>query len=426
MNKHIPGSQSLIVALLVSTALMPCPPGLAFQQMSALKKDDTLETHLGKGYEALKQDRYDAAAGEFRAALEIDPKLTLRARFPLAFALFELHKFNEARGQLEVVRREVGDHPNVSYYLGRLDIEARNFPGAIRNLNQAAIKPPFPDTAYYLGYAYFKNGNLTLAEKWLKIAADANPRDARVQYQLASVYRKQGREQEANKAVALSEELRQRDTDESRIKLECAQKLDHGPREEALALCEQLYDPDNAEKLTALGTTYGQHGELERALKPLSRAAELAPQSPQMQYNLAYAHYQLNQLEEARGPLAKALQRWPDLFPLNALYGAVLLKLGQDRPAYETLRRAHQLNPQDPATLELLDTVTLALASKSQANRQYSDSLRYLEEAAALSPQDPEPHRRMADVYSALGRPEQARAEQTKADSLTKAPIKVQ
>jgi tetratricopeptide (TPR) repeat protein len=426
MNKHIPGGQSFIVALLVAAALMPCPSGVAFQQISALKKDDTLEAHLGKGYEALKQDRYDAAAGEFRAALEIDPKLMLRARFPLAIALFELHKFDESRRELEVIRREVGDHPNISYYLGRLDIEARNFPGAIRNLNQAATEPPFPDTAYYLGYAYFKNGNLTLAEKWLKIAADANPRDARVQYQLASVYRKQGREQEANKAVALSEKLRQRDTDESRIKLECAQKLDHGPREEALALCEQLYDPDNAEKLTALGTTYGQHGELERALKLLSRAAELAPQSPQMQYNLAYAHYQLNQLEEARGPLAKALQRWPDLFPLNALYGAVLLKLGHDGPAYETLRHAHQLNPQDPATLELLDTVTLNLASKSQAARQYSDSLRYLEEAAALSPQDPEPHRRMVDVYSALGRPAQARAEQTKADSLTKAPIKVQ
>jgi Flp pilus assembly protein TadD len=427
VNKHILGPKDLIVALMIAAALiMPCAPSFAYQQTSAVEKGDTPEAHLGKGYDALKHDRYDAAASEFRAALEIDPKLTLRARFPLAVALFESHKFDEARRELEVIRGEVGDHPNVSYYLGRLDIEARNFPGAIRNLNQAATKPPFADTAYYLGYAYFKNNDLTSAEKWLKIAAQANPRDARVQYQLASVYRKQGREQEANKAVAVSEELRQRDADESRIKLECAQKLDHGPREEALAICEQLYDPDDAEKLTALGTTYGQHGELERALKPLSRAAELAPLSPQMQYNLAYAHYQLNQLEEARAPLANALQRWPDLFPLNALYGAVLLKLGQDRSAYDALRHAHQLNPQDPATLELLHTVTLTLASKSQAARQYSDSLRYFEEAAALWPQDPEPHRHMADIYSALGRPAQARAEQTKADNLTKAPINVQ
>jgi tetratricopeptide (TPR) repeat protein len=418
-----------ILVFVAALALIIAPASnFASQETSTVKPvtSDTPEAHLGKGYDALKQDRYDAAANEFRAALEIDPKLTLRARFPLAVALFELHKSEEARRELEIVRREVGDHPNVLYYLGRLDLDARNFDSAIRNLNQAAAKPPFPDTAYYLGYAYFKQGDLTSAEKWLKVAEEANPRDARVQYQLGSVYRKQGREQDAQKAVATSEELRQRDTNESRIKLECAQKLDQGPREEAVAVCEQLYDPDNAEKLTALGTTYGQHGELERALKPLSRAAELAPQSPQMQYNLAYAHYQLNQLEEARAPLANALQRWPDLFPLNALYGAVLLKLGQDRPAYDALRHAHQLNPQDPATLELLHAVTLTLASKSQGARQYSDSLRYFEEAAVLRPQDPQPHRRMAEIYSALGRPAQARAEQTKADSLTKAPIKVQ
>jgi len=189
----------------------------------------------------------------------------------LAVALFELHRSDEARRELGVVRREVGDHPNVLYYLGRLDLDARNFEGAIRNLNQATAKPPFPDTTYYLGYAYFKKGDLASAEKWLRIAAETNPHDARVQYQLGSVYRKQGREQDAQKAVAMSEELRQRDSDESRIKLECAQKLDQGPREAALAVCEQLYDPDNAEKLTALGTAYGQHGELERALKPLRR-----------------------------------------------------------------------------------------------------------------------------------------------------------
>src|ERR1700756_4939264 len=69
------------------------------------------EAHLGKGYDALRQDQYDVAVSEFRAALEADPKLTLRARFPLAVALFELHKGDEARHELELVRSEVGDHP---------------------------------------------------------------------------------------------------------------------------------------------------------------------------------------------------------------------------------------------------------------------------------------------------------------------------
>jgi Flp pilus assembly protein TadD len=70
--------------------------------------------------------------------------------------------------------------------------------------------------------------------------------------------------------------------------------------------------------------------------------------------------------------------------------------------------------------------VTLTLASKSQAARQYSDSLRYFEEAATLRPQDPEPHRRMSEIYGALGRPAQAKAEQQKADTLTGASGKIQ
>ena len=73
-----------------------------------------------------------------------------------------------ARRELEIVRREVGDHPNVLYYLGRLDLDDRNLSGAIKNLSQAAAKPPFPDTSYYLGFAYFKQGDLPAAEKWLK------------------------------------------------------------------------------------------------------------------------------------------------------------------------------------------------------------------------------------------------------------------
>ncbi len=173
---------------------------------------DSLDAHLGRAYDALKEDRYEVAAAEFRAALKLDPKLNLRARFPLAVALFEMKKPQEARQEFEAVRREAGDHPNISYYLGRLDLEELHFENAIRNLNQAIAQPPFPDTAYYLGFAYFKQGDLAAAEKWLKEAAQSIPRDARVQYQLGVVYRKQGREQEARQAIALSGEQRQRDS----------------------------------------------------------------------------------------------------------------------------------------------------------------------------------------------------------------------
>jgi tetratricopeptide (TPR) repeat protein len=361
------------------------------------------------------------AVTEFRAALQIDPKLTLRARFPLAVALFELHKPGEARRELETVRRETGDHPNILYYLGRLDLDDRNFAGAIRNLTEAAANPPFPDTTYYLGFACFKQGDLTAAEKWLKEAAQTNPHDARVSYQLGLVYRKQGREEEAQKVMQQSNEQRQRDSVESKLRLECAMKLDQGPREAAHALCEQLYDPDNADKLTVLGTIYGQHGDPEAALKPLQRAAELSPQSPQMQYNLALAYYQLNRLPDARAALADSAKRWPDMFQIMSLYGTVLAKVGNDEEAYQALSHAHDLNPEDSATSDLLFLSILKLGYKKGESGDFPESLRYFKEAAKLRPREAEPHRGLAAVYGSTNKPELAAAEEQEADRLIKA-----
>ena len=391
---------------------------LAIALAAASQAQDTAEQHLGKGYDALRQDRYDAAVAEFRAALRLDPTLVMRARFPLGVALFELKQSVEARREFEAVRREAGDHPNVSYYLGRLDLLDQNFAGAVRNLGKAVAQPPFPDTAYYLGLAYFKQGDLPAAEKWLHQAAQLNPRDSLARYQLAMVYRSQGREAEAKKAFAESAELRRRDTDESQLRTECAQKLDAGPRAEARALCQRLYDPDDAERLTALGTIYGQHGDLEAALDPLRRAAELAPERPQMQYNLAFTYYRMGRFEEARAPIAQAVQRWPDLFQLNFLYGAVLAKLGEDLPAYQALSRAHELNLQDAGAADLLYRATLGLARKNLAARQYPDALRYFGQAAKLRPGDPEPHQGMAGIYTLTGHPAEAAAEQRLAEGV--------
>jgi Flp pilus assembly protein TadD len=401
---HLHGAATVLA---IALAMLAWPASAATPQA-----EDTAEAHLGKGYDALRQDRYDAAVAEFRAALTLDPTLVMRARFPLGVALFELKQSGEARREFEAVRREAGEHPNVSYYLGRLDLLDQNFAGAVRNLSKAIAKPPFPDTAYYLGLACFKQGDLAEAEKWLQQAGQLNQRDSLARYQLAMVYRKQGREEEAQKAFAESAELRRRDTDESEIRTECAQKLDTGPRAEARAFCQRLYDPDDAERLTALGTIYGQHGDLEAALEPLRRAADLAPERPQMQYNLAFTYYRMSRFQDARAPIAKAVERWPDIFQLNFLYGAVLAKLGEDLPAYQALSRAHELNRQDAAAADLLYRTSLGLARKSLADGNYPDALRYFGEAAKLRPVDPEPHQGLAATYTLTGRPAEAAAEQ--------------
>jgi tetratricopeptide (TPR) repeat protein len=138
-----------------------------------------------------------------------------------------------------------------------------------------------------------------------------------------------------------------------------------------------------------------------------------------MQYNLALTYFQLQQFENARKPLEPAIKRWPDLFQINSLYGAVLMKLGEFQPAYETLRHAHDLNPQDAGTAEMLYATTYDLAQRNQQARQYADALRYFAEAAKMRPAAPDPHRRMAEIYTLTGHPDEAKTEQEIADKLS-------
>ncbi|MHB8652708.1 MAG: tetratricopeptide repeat protein [Terriglobia bacterium] len=404
-----------VASVLFVLTLVSCPCGFA-QEIAdnparRVASGGTPEAHLGAGYEDLKNNRYEAAANEFRAALALNPKLVLQARFPLAVALFELHQATESRHEFEVVRRAVGDHPNVEYYLGRLDLMDGRVDAAIQELNKAAVKPPFPDTAYQLGSAYLKKHDMVSAEKWLTKAAELAPNDSAVQFRLSTLYNETGRKEEARRALGRSEQLQQRDAEVDKLRLECNQKLDSGSLDEARPVCDQLYDSNDADRLTMLGTSYGEHGDYEDALKPLRRAAELSPDSPQMQYNLAYDYAQLNRFAEAREPLAKAVKRWPDLFPLNALYGGVLYNLGEERPAYEALRRAHELNPQDMSVTESLYRVTLSLGKESLAAKKYTPAQQYLTEASKLRSQDPEAHRLLAEIYDATGRRAEASQE---------------
>jgi protein O-GlcNAc transferase len=423
LHIRVRARSSIISTVVFSVLLWPVlAPNWLDVPLFAQTPGASAETHVGLGYEALKRDQYEEAATEFRAALALDPSLVLRARFPLGVALFEAHQSAEARKQFDAVRTAVGEHPNVSYYLGRLDIDERNYAAATRNLKRAILKPPFPDTSYYLGFAYLKQGQLTLATKYLEEALKLNAEDARVAYQLGLAYRQQGRTEEAQKMFAISAKTRQHANDRSRLRTDCAQKLQQGPPESARPICDQLFENDNADSLTALGSLYGQHGMLQDALKAFRRAAELAPRSPQTQYNLALTYYQLNEFQEARAHLSTALERWPDLFPLNSLYGAVLLKTADDVGAARALRHAHELNPQDAATSDLLYDVVVRLAQKSQAGGSQSELLKLWQEAAKLRPGESIPHRNMAEIYAAMGKEAEASAEREEAEQLSQQP----
>ena len=128
-----------------------------------------------------------------------------------------------------------------------------------------------------------------------------------------------------------------------------------------------------------------------------------------MQYNLALTYYQLDQFQQARGPLANSLERWPDLFQLNALYGAVLVKLGDDFRLTLTLHQRNGPGSEGPRDYQPALRSDPRTRAKEQGRSAVLGQLRYLEEASSLRPQEAEPHRRLAQIYTLTSRPHRLR-----------------
>jgi len=405
---------SVFTMLLILALPCPRPQGDPGGQTDA-------QAHVGKGYELEKDDRYSSAAAEFEAALGLDPKLT-GARYQLAVCYFALGRSRDARREFKRLRRETRDDPSVVYFFGRLDLLEHDLDGAIHEFQSLAAKPPFPDTPYYLGSAYLDKGDLEDAEKWLKRALPSNPRDFRIPDHLARIYQRQGHTAEADQEYALSAKLRENYNDAAQAGVNCSAALEKGETEVARDVCAKLDQPDDPDRLTALGMIYGRHQHYEEAVEPLRRAAALDPNSYEIEHNLGLTYFRLRRYREARGPLGRAVALRPNFFDSNALLGATLFALQQDLQAYSVLAHAHGLNPEDADTRELLFKAASILGAKSRAEKSYAEAIKYLKAAEEMKPQDPQVHARLAVVYAETGDRRQAEMEKRTAERLATPP----
>jgi Flp pilus assembly protein TadD len=310
----------------------------------------------------MHEQLFDAAAAELEKAVALRPS-DPRAHFQYAVCLLSLGRNDEARSQFEQVRKLAGESPYVTYYLGRLDLLANDYPSAIKRLGSVAAHPPVPDTAFYLGVAYVSSGDDKDGIKWLEQAAKSMPRDYRVHYRLARAYSSAGREQDAAHEYSLySTLLDQHKNTETDVRA-CSEAL-RDRSETAPAPCQRMFDPNDPEKLTLLGQLYGDAGAYQLALDPLTRAVQLDPNSYEAWHNLGLTYFRLQQYAQARAPLQKAVALRPESYASVVLLGATLYMLGDDEAALPVLEHANRLNPSDAQTAAVLQKLRAEHAKK--------------------------------------------------------------
>jgi len=410
---HIPLVSGIALCLLA--AILHQPVAILSDQSAK----NQIQAHLGKAHILLQERSYEQAAQEFQAALTLDPGLT-KARFELGVCYFASQQFKEARREFERLDSETKGDPGALYYLGRLDLLEDNLEGAISKLEMANISSPFSDAPFYLGSAYLKAGRLEPAEKWLKKAAELDPKDFRVPERLARVRLRAGDRGGAEQQFALSASLRQQQNDTTRQGIDCVQALKSQILDDARKTCQKLFDRSDPDKLLTLGMIYGQHEFPQEAIEPFTQAVRLDPESFEAQHNLGLTYFRLKRYSDARGPLEAAVTLRPDYYGSNALLGAALYVLKEDEEAYRVLQSAHSLNPQDSDTARILFKTTMAQAEKAFARKAYRESLEFLQQAAQLQPADATVHFRLGDVYALLGEKELAAQEKARGEELSR------
>ena len=320
------------------------------------------EAHVSRGTKLMLDRLFEAAAAEFEQAVALDPA-DASARFQFAVCLLALGRRDEARRHFEQVRQQAGDLPLVTYYLGRLDLLAGDYPSATKRLASVADDPPLPDTAFYLGVAYVAAGDLEAGLKWLERVVKAEPRDWRAHYRLGRVYSSVGREKEAIREYDLYNKFRD-DVKDTEIAARACTGALRAKSATAQEICQRMYDPNDPEKLTLLGQLFGDGSAYAQALDPLRRAVELDPKSFEAWHNLGVTYFRLQRYAEARAPLEKAVSLRSEFYGSVVLLGATLYMLGDDAAALPVLERAHRLNPADAETAAVLEKLRAAQGKK--------------------------------------------------------------
>lgn len=323
--------------------------------------------HLGKGIQDMQAERYLEAAAQFEQALRKDPNL-VEARRRAAVCYFEVRNYERARELFERMLAARQDFDLTAYYLGRIALTHGEVDSAIRWFLSIRGPEPVRDELYYLGVAYYKKGEYSLAAERLKRAAEQNPRDARCHQFLARAYQKLGRAADAAQQFAETRRLHDYYLEGSVAIAGCRSLLIANQPDQAWESCRPRLETDDVDKIAAIGMLFGGAGQHEKARVAWEKALALDPESPEVTYNLALTCFHLKDIVRARQHAAAAVRLNPDFVEANVLYGTILYMLAEDEEAVAVLKRALELKPDDENVRRLLAHELAITGSKPPAD----------------------------------------------------------
>jgi tetratricopeptide (TPR) repeat protein len=297
--------------------------------------------------ELFQQKRFAEAALAFEALERSNPAHTDALLFAgKSFLALEL--FPDARTAFVEYLARHPQSDEAGYLLAYVAFR-ENKPAESLNLFTAAakIKPPQAEHLKIVALDYVLLGDPSDAARYLEQALALQPENIEAGYYLGRVRYQQN--QFAQAAAAFEDVLRR---DPAHVKaennlglsLEAMNQIDA-----ALAAYRKAIDLDGSathhseQPYLNLGILLTRLGRPSESLPVLQRAAELAPGTAQIHYELGKAYFNLGEFAEARRELQDSAEKAPDESATHFLLGRLYRRLGNSEDAAHEFMLTEQL-----------------------------------------------------------------------------------
>jgi len=201
---------AVLAVLLLGAVAPPEGPADPPAPVDAAARVERLQQHrnLGKAFYENPATQYQAVE-EFRRALELAPD-SPRERLNHGLALLKAGKAAEGVAELEAAQRQAPELPHTWFNLGIHFKREGDYEKAIAQFERLVeLVPDEPVSRFNLGHLYRIAGRHAEALPQIEAAVRLDPHLAGPHFQLYNAYRQAGRAEDAQRELALFQELRQ-------------------------------------------------------------------------------------------------------------------------------------------------------------------------------------------------------------------------
>jgi len=316
----------------------------AFEKLRSLEPG-VAEVHANLGLVYFQEGKFEEAVSALRQTLKLKPSLT-KTDSLLAISLSELGRYNEALPGLETCFRRASTDPEIKRMCGLQLLRVYSGLKRDRNALDTALElnrlySDDPEILYHTGKIYGNYAFLTM-QKLARVA----PKSIWRYQTLAEAHESQGA---YDSAISEYQQVLAADPHRPGIHYRIGRTL--------LARSHQT----------------ASSSDLAQALQEFQLELEINPSNANASYEIAEAHRNAGQLEEAEKLFEQALNGHPDFEEAQLGLGAVLTSLQRPADALPHLQEAIRLNGANEVAWYRLSQVQRMLGNDGERQKAFTE-----------------------------------------------------